>query len=75
MVRFKPLTPSLTPSTQRLSPYFLAALLLTMTVDDAKAAPSLTLTVNTDFPLTAVNTVNTPLKSMFLKRHAVNDDC
>ena len=72
---FKPLIKSLTPLATQISPCFYKELLLPMTVNHEKATSSLTLTDNTGFALTTVNTINTWPKSLFLNRSIVNDDC
>lgn len=72
---FEPLTMSLTPLTPQISLCFYKERLLPMTVNHERARSPLTLIDNTGFVLTAVNTVNTWLKSLFLNGSIVNDDC
>lgn len=75
MVRTEPLMVSLTPTTRDLSPCYIRGLVFTKPVHGMPATPSLTKTVNTVFPLTTVNTVNTSRKPLFLKVCVVVDDC
>ena len=72
---FKPLTMALTPLTPQISLCFYKEMLLPMAVNHERAKSPLTFIDNTGFVLTAVNTVNTWPKSLFLSGSIVNDDC
>ncbi len=75
MVCLEPLTGPLTRLTTELSLCSVLGLVLTIIVNSPHAIASLTLTVNSGFVLTAVNTVNKWCKSACFLKSAVNDDC
>lgn len=61
--------------TTGLSLCFVMGQVLTMTVNTTHVLASLTLTVNSGFALTTVNTVNKWCKSLFYQRSLVDDEC
>ncbi len=74
MVCAESITLPTTPITAVLSLCFVLGQLLTMLVNTPHALASLTLTVNSGFALTTVNTVNKWCKSLFYQRSLVDDD-
>lgn len=75
MVCIEPLTRPLTVLTDELSLCSTLGQRLTMLVNASHVLASLTLTVNSGFALTTVNTVNIWCKSMFLQGSVVDDEC
>jgi hypothetical protein len=75
MVCAESITLSSTLLTIALSLCFVVGQVLTMIVNTPHALASLTLTVNSGFALTTVNTVNKWCKSLFYQRSLVDDDC
>ncbi len=75
MVCTESITRPLTLLTDELSLCSTLGLLLTMIVNTPHALASLTLTVNSGFALTTVNTVNKWCKSLFYQRSLVDDEC
>lgn len=74
MVCTEPLTRLVTPLTTGLSLCSVLGSVFTIIVNIPHAVASLTLTVNSGFALTAVNTVNNWCKSACFLKRAVNDD-
>jgi hypothetical protein len=74
MVCTESLTLPLTLLTDELSLCSILGQLLTMLVNTPQAMASLTLTVNSGFALTTVNTVNKWRNSWFFKRTLVDGD-
>ena len=73
MVCTEPLTLPTTALTTSLSLCFVLGQVLTMMVNTPLALASLTVTVNSSFALTTVNTVNKWCKSLFYQRSLVDD--
>lgn len=73
MVCVEPLTLPTTALTAQLSLCFVLGQVLTMIVNTPHTLASLTLTVNSRFALTTVNTVNKWCKSLFYQRSLVDD--
>lgn len=75
MVCAESITLPTTPITAGLSLCFVMGQALTMTANTSHLLASLTLTVNSGFALTTVNTVNKWCKSLFYQRSLVDDEC